>query len=368
MTEPFKIVCVISSLGSGGAERVLSTLANYWSRGGYEVSFITYLNSPDFFSLDNDIEYIRLGLSGGSMIKRLFNHIRRPILIRREINRLAPDVVISFIDVTNIIVLFSMLFSKIPVIISERTDPDKFKLKRFLELIRSRVYQMAYTIVVQNDGQKQWFDKMNQKVIKIENPAPIVSIKRETESQKKQLITAVGSLAHVKGFDNLIKAFAGIPEVHPNWMLQIIGEGAERDSLQCLIEEHNLAGNVELTGVKKDIYSEFMRSEFSVLSSRYEGQPNVLIESLACACPVISTDCSTAISELVIPDENGLIVQAESVEALGKAIKKLITNKQFREKMSSNAPASIKHLHIDKVLQYWDALFKDLDNNPKGLN
>ncbi len=355
-----KIICIIPTLESGGAERILSTLANAWMGKGYNVTFLTYIEADDFFELDTRINRIPLKLSGGSVVNRICNHIYRVTRVRKILKQAQPDIVVSFLDIPNIISIMSSIGTNIPVIISERTDPEKYKCTFPFNFLRRIFYHFADCLVIQNNKQQLFFDTMIKNITVINNPAPLDKVCCDQDRFTSKVIVAAGRLGQEKGYDLLIKAFLKISAKYPEWNLKILGEGTERETLEKLISDQSLQSRVALPGRTTDVLTNLQQSGIFVLSSRFEGVPNAMLEALACECPVIATECNDAIRNLITDGENGLLVPTEDVDALADALDRLISDEELRQKFSDNSRGSIKHLHIDNILKQWDELFSEV--------
>jgi len=120
-----RLTLVISGLGSGGAERVLCRLADCWVQRGHEVTLLTLSSEQPFFQLDTRVRHLALGIDSPSCsrFEALRANVGRLHVLRRAIADSSPDVVVSFLDATNILTIFATLGMRLPVIVSERTDP-----------------------------------------------------------------------------------------------------------------------------------------------------------------------------------------------------------------------------------------------------
>lgn len=162
----------------------------------------------------------------------------------------------------------------------------------------------------------------------------------------------MGRLHKQKNFDLLIKAYSNT-KVSNDVKLLIVGEGLERDNLELLIKELDLENKVFLVGQKDNIKDYYLQSELFILSSKYEGFPNVLVEALSNECVCISTDCPTGPSEIIKNNENGLLITNENVEEMTKAIDRLYFDENLKKIFSNNAKKSISHLNIKKIAKDW---------------
>ena len=169
---------------------------------------------------------------------------------------------------------------------------------------------------------------------------------------KENTVLAIGRLTYQKNFLALLEAWYLIQQHTENWKLEIIGDGEEYSLLKQYIEQKNLY-NVELKASTTDVASLYEKAEFLVVSSRYEGLSMVLVEAQSFGLPCISFDCPYGPGEVIINNRNGLLVDDQNVEALGKAIKKLIEDSSLRKEFSKNALEDAKRYQKDSILQQW---------------
>ena len=133
------------------------------------------------------------------------------------------------------------------------------------------------------------------------------------------VILGAGRLEARKGFADLIEAFAKAAEARP-LRLMIFGEGKERAGLERLIARLGIGDKVALPGWTEDLFAHMAKASLFVLPSTYEGLPGVLIQALACGCPVVSTDCPTGPREILEGGRFGPLVPMHDVDALAKAM------------------------------------------------
>src|SRR5215212_7740439 len=165
--EAVRVTLVIPLLSSGGSERVMSTMANYWAAGGRkEVTLITLdAESADFYALHPEVRRIALGLIASSRHpwEALRNNLRRLKRLRQEIRASEPDVVISFIDWMNVLTLLASSGLNKPVIVSMRIDPRQHHIGRIWSMLRRLLYPRASAVVVQSDEVRRWTQRFVRK-------------------------------------------------------------------------------------------------------------------------------------------------------------------------------------------------------------
>jgi GalNAc-alpha-(1->4)-GalNAc-alpha-(1->3)-diNAcBac-PP-undecaprenol alpha-1,4-N-acetyl-D-galactosaminyltransferase len=346
-----KIFFIVSSLNAGGAQRVISLMANYWADLNHNLTILTISNDKIFYDFDPKINIIKLGLDGspGSIISGLKANITRIKAIRGELISVKPDIVISFLTQTNIIATIACKSLGTPIIISERNNPSKEDSSKIWEIARYITYRSSDLLVVQTEHVKQFFNNFGVNIEIIPNPVRTINI---INAKKEKIILAAGRLTHQKGFDLLIKAFAEISS--KEWRLIILGDGPERENLNRQLSGSGLENRVQMPGLVKDIDTFFSQASIFVLSSRFEGFPNVLCEAMAAGLPCISFDCNTGPSDIIDQNINGILVENENKNELSNTIRDLINNAEKRNKLGKEAEKITSSLDLEKIMAQWE--------------
>lgn len=360
------IALIISSLSPGGAERVLSQLANAWISGGHKVSIITFSEprTLPFYPLDESIHLHQLDLlvrQKSSSFRRLKNILKRILKLRQALKRVKPDVVISFVDVTNITVLLAGTRLHIPTIVCERTHPQYYRLPAVYNRLRLLTYSWARRVICQTASASEYFSNISYR-----KKAIIPNYVKKPGYQKNeadvlrpvQKIMSVGRLCSNKGFTTLIKAFSEVVHQKPNLTLTIYGEGAERQNLEALIRELDLTGKIFLPGIIKDVEAALYQADLFVFPSLYEGFPNVLCEAMAVGLPVIASNCSGNI-DIVQEGVDGRLFVVGDVGQLKRLMRELIKDAPQRVKLSKGAMQLPDRFSQEAILQKWDAALRE---------
>lgn len=344
------IVVIIPTLGSGGAERVTSILIENWIKDNQNnVTLIIWDAKRIFYPIPENVKIIDLNFRYTNKFERIIKQIKVLYNIRQHLKKLNPDFILSFLTQTNIAVLLSNLFLKKNIIISERNSPEAIQkeLNMFTRLLRKQLYPKARGIIVQtaisNKLINEEFPKL--KSINIYNPIRHINITNNIE--RENIILNIGRLTKQKGQLDLINAFHKLNL--NNWRLIILGEGELRSELEKKITELKLNDKISLLGEVKDISSWLKKSSIFVFPSYHEGFPNALAEAMISGLPVISYNCDTGPSELIINNTNGILVEVGNIEELTNSIKLLIDNKILRKKISEEA-VKIKDLLSPKII------------------
>jgi glycosyltransferase involved in cell wall biosynthesis len=327
-----RLAFFLPSLGGGGAERVMVTLANYCVKQGFPTEMIvarettTYLNEVDPAI---PVEFLRP--------KR---RIQITPCLARIMRAKRFDVMLSSPRNFPPLLVKQMCFLPTRVVIREaQTNSVSLKLVKrpFNELVAIRLgyrflYPSADAVVAPSRGVAGSLLELSpipiQKVHVIYNPVVSPELYEKADaplehpwfrSNQPPVILGVGRHRPKKGFDTLLRAFARVRQETPA-RLVILGEGPERPNLERLAAELGVAADVDLPGFDPNPFRYMKRAGVFVLSSRYEGLPNVLIQALACGCPVVSTDCPSGPSEILDGGRYGALVPVDDVEAMAGAI------------------------------------------------
>ena len=369
-TSKGRLTFVIYKISAGGAQRVLTLLANELCAKGWSVTVLTFDNGsePPFFELHSGVQHEPLSLmrEQGGWWKTVKVQFLRPWLLRRAIRKSRPDAVIAFIDLTNILTLVATVGLKIPVIISERGNPDFSLMGKFWLLLRQTVYKRSARLVLQTRDACDFFSSSIPKGI-IPNPVlvPEYSVPvLKSETNSKTLMT-MGGLYALKGFDLLLKAFAPLCDKFPDWVLEIWGEGVQKEALENLRDELGLRERVRFPGLTKEPHKTMSQADIFVLSSRSEGFPNGLGEAMACGLPVVSFDCHSGPSELIQDGVNGLLVPPENIQELSSSLERLLASVELRKSLGEQARKITESYSLDKIIQSWEELIGEVVHEHK---
>lgn len=349
------IVAVINTLGAGGAEKVLAHLSRDWLASGHSVAIISFdrPSEPIFHSFPDQVSFDRLAcLNEGARTS-----LRRLVLLRRSLNRHAPDIVVSFLTKINVLTLLATVGTKVPVIVSERNNTEAQPAHPVWMVLLTKLYCRAAVIVCQTAASVRCIPKASRhRVLVIPNAVTPPHRRRQVSVPPR--IVAVGRLTHQKGFDLLIEAFANLGERRAGWQLEIWGEGPQRAALERQVSARDLSEFVRLPGQTARPGEWIDQAGAFVLSSRYEGFANVLSEAMAAGLPVLSFDCDFGPSELIIDRQNGLLVADGDVESLTNGMAELFSDPDLRAKLGANATAIVDRLSMSKISLLWKHAFQ----------
>lgn len=360
---------VISSLGCGGAERVLVLMAQGFVQQGHSITVITLSEkNSDFYELPVGSTRIALGLlsESGGIMEAINSNIERITVLRKAVQSSNPDIVISFLRITNITSILALLGTKYPLIVTEHNDARVFSYGTLWETLRRLSYPFCTCVVSVSQGVDLGFASLPEsKRAVIYNPIMVKDdgqtdeLPPEVNPQKKWLVS-MGRLTEQKGFDLLLQAFAKIALRYPDWQLLILGRGELREQLSQIRDDLGLSTQVVFTGALSNPFAVLKRAKLFVMASRNEGFPMAHGEALACGLPVVCTDCPSGPSEMVRQGIDGLLVPNQNIGALAAAMESLMSNEPERQKLATKAPEVLERFGLDAIVEEWETLINKL--------
>lgn len=349
-----KITFFIGSMCRGGAERVISILANDYAAKGWNVDIVVLLHEAVEYPLNRAVRIVNLVGTTGSYTKNAAFWFKG---IRDYLKKAKPECVLSFVGRINALVLTAAWGLKIPIVVSERNDPKHDGRGKLMQMYCNCIYRKAKAVIFQNEYEKTCFDDaLTRKSYIIPNPVSVTTEQKKVPQQFK-IITA-GRLTEQKNQAMLIEAMSLVHREYPEVKCEIYGEGNLREWLQSQIEMQGLTEVMSLKGNVMNIHEQFANSSIFVLTSNFEGLSNALIEAMMVGLPCITTDYPGA-SELIRDGENGLIVPCGDSRALAKAILALLENNNgVMRRFAENAKKSSEQFKAERVLNLWHSVIE----------
>jgi GalNAc-alpha-(1->4)-GalNAc-alpha-(1->3)-diNAcBac-PP-undecaprenol alpha-1,4-N-acetyl-D-galactosaminyltransferase len=395
----------INDLGFGGAERVVALVSGELAARGHDVSLITVVTrDADAYPVGPGVT--RLGLvppdspaasaspgsssaSGASAASgkrgapgagagrgywgRLLRKRRIRKALKRELLDRGIDVVVSFGVRASLRALHACRSTGVPVVVSERNDPSRPDEPVRVRFAKHRHFTRAARLVLQSAYAQEHYRKRgytNTTVI----PNPVFPPARVTRTVTEKNILAVGRLEHQKGFDLLLKAFSAarkaVAETAPDsgWVLNILGDGREKDRLERLAGELGIAERVRFHGKTREIGCYYWNADVFVSSSRWEGFPNVLLEAMSVGLPVAAFACPGGVTDLVRDGENGLLVEREDWSGLSVALSGLMTDPELRDRLGSRARETAAGYSLNRIGDLWEVCIRDVGVSTHGAD
>jgi GalNAc-alpha-(1->4)-GalNAc-alpha-(1->3)-diNAcBac-PP-undecaprenol alpha-1,4-N-acetyl-D-galactosaminyltransferase len=358
-----KIVFLITSLNSGGAERNLVNLINSFS-SKYEVHLILFYNEPKFYKLDKEIVIYHLN-DKYSPSKNVFQSVKQNISFLRKIIAIFKsnkyNLVISFTTNVNILSILAAKYLSVPCIISERNNPEVYVPNTSWRILRNLSYPFSNGLIVQTDLIKSFYQKIvpQEKIIVIPNPiAENLYSLRKTYNERQNIILTVGRIDANKNQRILIEAFANLNT--ENWKLIIAGDGVLKEEYKKLTETLGIAAKVDFVGNVQNIWDYYNQAKIFAFTSNSEGFPNALLEAMSFGLPCVSTDCPSGPSEIIVNDENGYLTELNNKEHLEKSLSKLISNPEICNQFSQNAIKYTQKFSLLEIKKLWEIQIQKL--------
>ena len=347
-----RISFFIGTMHGGGAERVISILANHYCEKGWDVDICLLLDHKVQYELNRGIRIVDLTQVKGPYYK---NAVRWMKSIRKHVRRSKPDVIVSFIGRINALVILSCIGINTPIVVSERNDPKNDGRSKVELEICNWCYKRAKAVVYQTEYEKSCFSKRLGNGLIIGNPVEISDMPMHVE-RPFEIVTA-GRLLPQKNHEMLIRAAASIRKTNPDVTLKIYGDGKLRTDLQALIESLGASEYITLLGNIKDLHRRINGAGVFVLCSEFEGLSNALIEAMMLGIPCISTNYPGA-NEIITHGKNGLIVPMNDTDRLTEAITCIFDDSALRSRLVEGALMSSERFEKRRVLKDWDRVIE----------
>lgn len=355
-----KIMFYAISLGKGGAERVISVLANNLSQN-YDVSIVVNTLKNKAYKIDDKVKLYELDNKKRkfSIIRNIYRMFNTNKIIKEE----KPTIIISFLPIPSFRILFLKYFHKIPVIVSDRNDPSIEYKKLISKILMKTLYPKADGFVFQTNDQKLYFNKKIQdKSTIIQNPLKDEFLDNNNNTKKENIIISVGRLIEQKNHKMLIDSFSELSATTKNYKLKIFGDGPLKSELTDYIKSKHLQDKILLCGISDNIKKELLNSKIFVLSSNYEGMPNVLIEAMATGLPCISTNCPCGgPKELINNNKNGFLIEVNNKNELTEILNKLINDEKLQNTIGNNAKKIREKLNSKIIVKKWIEYIKKIE-------
>ncbi|MDD4369911.1 MAG: glycosyltransferase [Anaerostipes sp.] len=354
MGKERRLLFLVASLGVGGAQKIAAFVMNACIRAGYKVSVISLSEDELNVELDKKIECTYVRYNHKNKYLRKIDEI---MSVKNIIKNAKPDIVIVFGSYT--FPSIGVVCAGVPAIGCERGDP--YTYSKFRQMLNKLIYKKYIFSVFQSEGARDYYGLDYKKTAVICNPCFDVDV---SALKKEKVISAAGRLSIDKGFDTLIDAFNIIKDDIPDYKVVIYGDGPYRDELRKKIDIMKLNDRVTLFGKVKKIPEYIGSSSLFVLSSWFEGLPNVLIEAMALGLPIVSTDCSPGGARFLMDNGNrgGIIVPINDSSKMAEAIKYIIFHKEEAAILAEKGKDLISLYSPTKIELQWIRLFNNILN------
>jgi glycosyltransferase involved in cell wall biosynthesis len=375
----------------GGAERVISDKANYLSRQGHQVMLVSYEQGAHQLPYDlhptvgyEDVDCRFFTLARHSSLIRLYHYLTLKRRFRKRLSdvsrRFNPDVVVMASDWQTLIDAVVDAVAPIPVVAEFHNAYDYIMRKvgstdGWLHAAMTRLYyrhtlrnlsRCARLVVLTESDARCWRRHFGN-VSVIPNPVTLYPDTIDDVPKDSSRIIFVGRFNHEKRIDRLISAFSLFASRHPEWHVDIFGEGNEQEALMRQIAELNLEGRIIIHQPTKAIYEEYKRCQMLVLCSEHEARPLVLVEAMSCGVPCVSLACPYGPREIIDDGKTGLLARNGDVKDLAIKMEWLIEHDEQRAQMGRNAREEAKKYKQSVIMTEWEKLYEETQHHRTRL-
>ena len=365
----------------GGTERVLIDKMNYFANQGYMVYAITHEqdNYPIVYELSSKVKHIDLGLCYGPLfqynkIKRFYKGWKYDKLLKKKydelIEAIKPDIVITSTYFNNLISIVGschvpyvrIMESHIDKRFILNNDPlNRRSILRWLHtyflMKKITCYARNYDLLVAlNDNDMRDWEKYVKTII-ISNMAHLNSTGHYSDYTSKRVVFA-GRYTEQKGVIELLKMWQLVYKKHPDWKLDLYGQGNLYNQLQS--EAQNLNMNIEVHDPCDNIFDKFVESSIFVLCSRFESFGLVIPEAMSCGLPVVVFDCLDGPQKIIEDGKTGFLIPNRDISLFADKVCELIESYGLRKKMGEAAIISSQRYSFEKIMPMWKELFEKL--------
>lgn len=372
--KQMKVAFVINDLSGGGAEKALLHLASYLHGSGLEVSVLTLQSGNDAYQLPAGLQHITLSTQrlarGAGRILALPLQGRE---IARLLDELDADLCVSFLPRANVAHVMSRWFgNRRPILATEQVSSrDAYPSNRPGDRLMRRLIQWFYPRAdavfpsstgvmdglrrfgISPDRMRVVYNSVVLEEIRKFAAEPVLAL----DGEQMPTVITVGRHVYQKDHQTLLHAFAKVRR-KLTARLVFLGQGPMREELEALAGELGIADDVFFAGFQKNPFAWLAKSSLFVLSSRYEGFGNVVIEAMACGLPIVSTDCPSGPAEILKDGETGLLVPVEDANAMAAAIQTLLEDSEAHAKYANLAVERAEDFDISVVGQQYHELLE----------
>ncbi len=346
------IMFVCLGLNNGGVARVISVLTEAFDKSKYKLFVLSLSKDEETYKVSPDTTLI---YPSKNSLKPGLKQINRIMEIKNVIKKYDIDVVLSFSHYNNMYSVLASRGLKCKVIGSERNDPAQLDSRKLFNRIRMKLYRKLDALVCQTDDAKAYFpEDIQKKSVVILNPITD-KLPEVYRGERKHRVVSFSRLEPQKNIPMLLEAFSIFHDTHTDYILDIYGNGSQREELIDTVKARGWDGFINFQSYTTDIHNAIRDAYMFALSSDYEGLSNSMIEAMGCGLPTIVTDCPCGGARMVIEDGvNGILVPVGDVEALAREMSRVADDKALAEKLISNGVKIRKTLDKRVIASQWE--------------
>lgn len=358
-----KIAFYIGSLTKGGAERVFVNLADYFRGEGYEVVMVTQYRFEEEYDLPDGVGRILSDIGEEevtrSRVRNFFLRLNKLHTIWKEQK---PNLVLSCIGKNNFMAVVSTLGTETGAVVSVVGEAREEYPTKTMRMLANLLFPRAAGVVLQTERSRSFFrKKVGMRAVILPNSLNPAFIRPRYEGERKKEIVSVGRMDKNKNHEMQIRAFAALAPEFSEYTLTIYGDGELRSMIEELAKDLGIADRVRLPGVVPDVAERIEKASLFLLTSYSEGVSNALIEALALGLPVIATDVpSGGTEELMMDGVNGLIIPAGDQKALESAMRRMLSDSAYADRLGREAAKIQDKLAPERVNALWKEYFEGI--------
>ncbi len=370
-TPGSRSICLfIGSLKAGGAERVTLWLARELVARGHRVTVLTHHGTDqDFFALPPGVSRAVVGLTEGSnsLPGKLMLNIRRCLRVRAVLKNARADTILAMMPHESVVAVVAATALRTRVVVSERNAPWHRRQDRIWTAMRRLVYRFSAAQVAQTQPIADWLaqhagsTRLHIIPNAVQDPLPSgTPVIAPPTRPGRRLVVAAGTKPWQKGFDLLLEAFTKVAADHPDWDLVLPGllpdrveEGLSGQDILDRAAAAGLASRVILPGHVGNMPDWYGAADLFILSSRFEGFPNVLVEAMSQGCACVAFDCDTGPRDILTDGVDGLLVAQGDTEALARAMARTMGDDPLRARLGEAARDVRTRYASARIMDLW---------------